>query len=36
MPLDEALEDPFFRIANDFMLKGEYKHFISRTDQCSQ
>ena len=36
MPLDEALEDPFFRIANDFMLKGEYKHFISRTAQPVQ
>lgn len=31
--LDAALNDPYLRIVNNFMINGEYKHFISLTAQ---
>ena len=32
--LSSAFSDPYFNICNDFMLKGEYGHFISRVAQA--
>lgn len=34
--INNALNDPYFRIANNFMLNGQYKHFISLTAQPIQ
>lgn len=34
--VQNALNDPHFRIVNNFMLNGQYKHFISLTTQPIQ